>query len=480
MKDMFDCINAEMEALSLNNEETIKIKVVRPWLIQKMKYSSLEDKYEYHTEKDRSDIIFDNILVVEVKSHITVDIEKNNLSDVAQLIKYLAQKNIEWGILSDGYRYILINNKIDGDLQYKIVFDISTQKKAFQKLIKYFSYENIFVNKKTQYFADIAQFKAYSVNEKISKKSWIVYQNLLFNFFDFYCQTHDYRTLSSDKHEPLSQIRVADFLDFINYRMDNRIKGRQISSKETIQNKYSYLFSFLSTLEKYNYIRSHQFQSRNISLQDYEDTPKIKNHNYLSSEKFDQILTYLYNSKNNYRNTAIFLLCAYYGFERSEVNDLRWENINFKTNTITIGNRKRKMTDMLCMCIQELQKAQKSLRRKQEYVFAIYRNGKYSKITPSIINDVFNNLVRIDPDDTTWEAFSPQYVKSCLIKTMFDNGYSIEQIVAEMDMELLQILNYVSIDTIKAVGKVRMNHKSKLPVNPFKETVDRFYAKITA
>ena len=477
---MFDCINAEMESLKYKNEATITSRVIVPLFLYKMGYSSLEYNYQTNVEKDRLDIILDDIFVIEVKSHITVNISKNKLTDVAQLIKYLAQKNIEWGILTDGYRYMLINNKIDGDLQYKIVFDISTQKTAVQKFIKYFSYENIFVNKKTQYFADIAQFKAYSINEGISKKSWIVYQNLLFNFFDFYCQTHDYTTLSSDKHEPLSQIKVTDFFNYIDYRRDSKIKGRRISSKETIQNKYSYLFSFLSTLEKHNYIRSHQFQGRNISLKDYKKTPKIKNHNYLSSEKFDQILTYLYNSKNNYRNIAIFLLCAYYGFERSEVNDLRWEDINFKTNTITIGNRKRKMTDMLCMCIQELQKTQKSLRRKQEYVFAIYRNGKYSKITPSIINDVFNNLVRIDQDDTTWEVFSPQYVKSCLIKTMFDNGYSIEQIVAEMDMELLQILNYVSIDTIKAVGKVRMNQKSKLPVNPFKENVDRFYTQITA
>lgn len=480
MKDMFDCLKSEMESLKLKNEATIKNRVVVPLFLKKIGYSSLQDNYEEYTEKDRSDIILDNIIVIEVKSHITVNIGNKNLTDVAQLIKYLAQKNIEWGILSDGYRYMLINNKIDGDLQYKIVFDISLHNKASQNFIKYFSYENIFVNKKTQYFADIAQFKAYRPKTKTSKNSWVVYQNTLFNFFDFYCQTHDYTTLSSDKHEPLSQIKVTDFFDFINYRMDNEINGRHISSKKTIQAKYSYLFSFLSTLERHNYIRSHHFQGRNISLKDYDNTPKIKNHNYLSSEKFDLILNHLYNSKNNYRNIAIFLLCAYYGFERSEVNDLQWTDINFKTNTITIGNRKCKMTDILSMCIQELQKAQKSLRRKQEYVFAIYRNGKYSKITASIINDVFNNLVRIDPNDTSWEVFSPQYVKSCLIKTMFDNGYSIEQIVAEMDMELLQILNYVPIDTIKAVGKVRLKKKSKLPINPFKENVDSFYAKITA
>lgn len=480
MNNLFHKINKEMETLEVRNEATIKQRVVVPLFLEKIGYHASKSVYEKTLGRDSVDIFIDNKMIVETKAHIKFNEEgKGNLDDLVQIIKYLSEHNMEWGILTDGYRYILVNNKIDGDLPYKIVFDISIHKYALHDYVKYFSYENIFVNKKTQFFADIAQFKAYKAKSSPNDKSWVVYQNTLFNFFDFYCEKHNYTTFSSDKHDPLSQIQIDDFFDFINQRIENEIKGRRVTSKETIKNKYSYIFSFFSTLEKYNYIRCHQFHSRNKSLQDYEKTPKIKDHNYLSPERFDKILYHLYNSKNNYRNLAIFILCAYYGFERSEVNDLKWEDINFEKNTMIVNERKCKIVDALCICFKELHKEPKNRNRKQGYVFISPRSKVYKKITTSTINEVFDKLVRIS-DDSEWEAFSPQYVKSCLIKSMFENGYSIEQIIAEVGIDLTQILNYISMETIRNVGKDRLKKCLKKPVNPFKENIDRFYKNVMA
>lgn len=337
MKKLLKNINDRIEALEVKNEATIRQQVVVPIFLQNMGYDLQKFTYEENYKLEKTDIFIDNKLIVETKAadKLKGNIEQIN-SDLLQLSRYMNNNNIEWGILSNGNRYILLNNKIDGKVSDKVVFDISTKSRSIQEFLKYFSNENIFITQKTQYFADIAQFKVYKADTSPNPYSWIVYKNTLYNFFDYYSQNHDYITLSSDKHEPLSQIQVKDFFEFINIRIKNEIKGKKISSKETVKNKYSYLFSFLSTLEKHNYIRRHNFPDRKTTLLDYEVTPKIKNHNYLSSERFDMILNHLYNSKNNYRNIAIFLLCAYYGLERSEVHELCWEMLTLTTTPLLL------------------------------------------------------------------------------------------------------------------------------------------------
>lgn len=492
MQEIIKNIRHRFSELSSLKEEMIKIHIVLELFMNKLGFNPMCWVYEDPVGKDRADMTYKindkAIFLVETKglskSGKISDLELT-FDDRKQLTEYLNSHpdNITWGLLTNGKRYILFNNNIKGNIDDKVVFDISVDKPKDQPYLKYFSYENLFVNKNTTFFADIAQFKAYRKNADSKDSSWSVYKSTLFNFFDYYAANHQYRSLSPNARECLTRITVEDFLSYMNGKMQEKSKksGKIVSSKTTIENSYSYLSAFFTTLKEMGDIPEHSFKyGREQSLAMYDSKPKIKSENYLTIDRYEKILKYIYTNKNSYRNMTIFLLCAYYGLERSEVNELVWDNVDINKGKFTINDRSYKLDSLLKMCLKNIYAEKVKLKSKHNYVITTYSNKKYRKANSSTINAVFDSFENIDSNDTTWCDFSPQYTRECLIRTMFESGYSLEQLAAYIGVDVTRIISYIPTEIIVSEGTKRLNKGNKRVVHPYKDVVEKFYTKQVA
>lgn len=494
--DLIEKTRNRMSELYNYREENIKIHIVRDLFMKELGYEpnnfSFEEKDDKTANNDRSDMVYiiDKVplLIVETKGqtnhsiHSTPDL--NMKKDLPHLSKYLDSyskngKKASWGILTNGTRYVLMNKDINGTIEEQVVFDISlgsTDAKIDRMYLKYFSYENLFEKRTTQFFADVAQYRIYAKKEN---NSWKQYKSTLYTFFDYYAENnHDYNMKYSNKpHGALSQISVEDFNQYVNAK-----KAKKIESQRTRENKYSYILSFFKTLLDYGYIDRSQFiLDRKRGLSDFNDTPKQKSENHLTAENFQIILNFIYNnSKEKYRDMAVFLLCSYYGLERILVNSLKWNNIDTNKRTMTIENRIYEINDLLNLSLNELQKEKKKNKNRSEYVItASYHDRGCDKVNETTINRWFDKLKKIDADNDMWSDFSPQYVRKCLIFRMFEAGFSIEQIAYYTGLDLIKLANYIPIDVLFDEGKKRLKKGIKQKArHPFESVVNDFYEEI--
>lgn len=485
IKDLVKAIKTEMnkrEQINELNEESIKNHVVVPIFLNVMGYSSNCLSYELKSpdSSDRSDIIYKEedkpVLLIETKGKSN-NKDINIVRDCKQLIDYLNSTNIMWGILTNGTRYVLVNKNIQGTNIEKIVFDISIDKPRERvEWLKYFSHDNLLVNKATNFFADISQFKVFFL-EKRSLSSWELYKSTLYSFFEYYISSgHDYNTIGYNFHEPLTRIRDEDFKSFIN-NYHGFTKGAA-KSKDTINAKYSHFSLFFNLLKQHGYIPDHNLlYSRSLALSDFEETEKVKTKNYLNCACFKTVLCYYYSHRNNYRNILVFLLCAYYGIERSEILTLSWSNIDLQKSTLTINDREYKLNNLSLLCLNKMKRNQSSKAKCGTVIFI--KSGKEIKSANAhTINDIFDSLGKIKDGDINWENFCPKYVKKCLAEQMFSNGFSLEEIIYYLNIKVKSIGDYIQEETIISEGMNRFNSPAKKPKHPFEQTCEEFYLTI--
>ncbi|WP_295067192.1 tyrosine-type recombinase/integrase [Ruminococcus sp.] len=493
MQELIKAVKKRMSELSNLGEENIKNHVVVNVFLKELGYNPENWDYEEAIYEGRADIVYkiknEPLFIVETKGQKkgsqTTNIDLTE-KDMKQLSEYLNSHKpvIDWGLLTNGIRYILLNNSIEGEIPDRIVFDISfdDSHNRDRAYLKYYSYENLFVNKTTQYFADIAQFKSFAKKDgTLDMKNWSVYKSTLFRFFDYYAKQNGYKIISKAPHEILSRIHPEDFIEFVNEKSKNRGFGKRVTSKETVKSNFSYLSSFFKTLSAHSYVNNQNFtQGRDFSLSEVVDTPKKKSDNYVDENTFKEALSYYYSSKTNYRDIAVFLLCAYYGLERSVVHNLKWDSIDLNKRIFRVNEQKCEIIDLLELCFVEIKKQNKGNKNKSKYVFTSRTGSKNEKANASTLNDVFNRLKNIRNNEGFWSFFSPQYVRNCLVYRMFEAGFSLEQIIYFTGIDIKKISNYISSDKIIEEGKKRYRSGMKSNVvHPFKKVVDEFYAYIT-
>ena len=492
MNELIKSIKTKMAELPSLTEENIKTHVVVDLFLNSMGYDPQKWDYECCATSGRADLVYKengkSILAVETKGlsqsvrNPSIDITEQ---DINQLLGYLNDHDVIWGILSNGKRYILINNTIVNQNLDKIVLDISIDKPSDRGYLKYFSYDRIFKDKTASYFADIAQFKAFRRMENASAESWAVYKCALYGFFDYYSANHPYQSVGRNDRKCLENVSVYDFRSYIETKMNDVSSGngRSVSSKRTIQNAYSYISSFFYKMKEMGMISRHGFEDgRDESLSVYEDTPKIKAENHMSVDRFEKAMNYYYKDKNYARNITVFLLCAYYGFERGDVSNLKWDNVDLTDGIIRYNNREYGMNPLIKTLLSQMDQNRKKNKSKLNYVIATMdKSNKLVRANVATVNGIFNSLINIDKTDAVWADFCPQYVRECLIQSMFKNGYSIEQIAAYVGVDAARIINTIPAETIAKEGRKRLKKGNPaLVAHPFEKAAERFYNKIAA
>lgn len=468
--DIIEYIKSLMKSLTRKNEENVKIHVLKP-ILEKLGYDSTSQDYD-HPQFHRKEIA-DISIKIETGTFLYVEAKNAyddlNLDSIVQLSRYLHTKNIEWGIISNGYELILINDKIESlttdEISHKdkVVFHININSNFETQYIEYFSKENIFNTKVTTYFKDIAQYKSYRYSN--NEPSWRCYKGTLFNFFDYYAQ-------KENKYRELKELRIDDFRDFLEYDKNSKSKtGKTVTSVSTFQNKSSHLCSMLNELKKRGKLPNHNFdypRDNIINSIKYENTLKESIH--LNEENVSKIIYFLKNYKGNrLRDLTIFLLCLYIGLERSELHNLTFDMVDFKANTIKIKNRIIPLPNKIINNLNKLEKEYTTLLKvKPKSLFYCYRKGKYKPLSENLFNDIFSKIADIDINTEYWTYFSPQYIRNCLIPQLFKSGYAIEEIGYLTGMDLPYISKLIPYnDLCKNIILNGEHPKRKHPYSKF-------------
>ncbi len=409
-------------------EENIKIHLVRDIFLKSLGYDISLSKCIFEQKKantyaDIVQMVDDNIgLIIETKSYDYIIRDK----DIMQLANYIRNRGVEYGILSNGKEYLLINTNIRTEANFNNdmlknqvvfwfnIFDTKSKKYTHHDFFDLLSIESMFHKKITNYYRDIAQFKA--LKFPVENQSWYSYKSTLYRFFEYYSKV-------SKRYSPgvLENINIFDFEKFIDYK--KQLSNDKFVSDATINNNYSHISSMLNTLTESEFgciNKNHFDKGRGKSLADIVSGFSSKNYQPIDNKTLSQAVDYYLKKDKGIRDLTIFLLCCCYGMERPRIQKLKWSEVRCKTNNIDftdikIEGRILPLNPLLKHCFQQIKKSQENLSLKIDFVFVVPYKGKYSHISTAVINTVFNQLVNIS-DDEKWLKFSPQFVRISLMK----------------------------------------------------------------
>ena len=446
-------------------EENIKINLIRDVFLKRFGYELMDCTYERDSKGKRSDI---SVAVHEGKELFFIETkrgdEKLSYENVNQISEYLNRPGMEWGLITNGKEYMLINAKIDPpkDLnnesyKHKIVFwfdifDLKNKERTNVKYFKYLGYEEIFERRTTTFYRDIAQFKAIAFPN--NDRSWATYKSTLNQFFDFLSK----QRRSKYRKGILEEINQEDFWEFIKAKQDGDGKTRNVTSKRTIENNYSHISSMFNTLRDSGRITRTFFdRGRGYGLEDFAETKIKKSNNYLNTENVKSVIEYYSNKLHGARDNCMFLLCATMGFERPNIIELTWDDVylNRKTPYVEVGIRKLDLSPILISCFGSMYSENKREKIKGNRVFNTMYKGKYRPFSESTINGIFDKIRNIGEEEK-WKYFSPQYVKICLIDVMFREGYSIDEIIFQTGIDVKNICRYINNKDI--IGRQEKAH----------------------
>lgn len=442
------------------NEENIKIHVVSKFL-EILGYDATDFYYEhsmYHKD-GRADIAVKidqmTYLYVEVKASD----KKLDEKEQHQLAQYLHSSGLTWGILTNGKRFILFNDSIITPANPnrplvldKIVFDIDLFNAKDKELIKYFTKESIFETQITNYFREIAKYKALKHPDGIG--NWNVYKSTLYNFFKYYVN-------QQGRFRNLEDIRLDEFEAFLVYEInkkDNK-NGKTVNSAKTLYNKYSHIRAFFQTLK----VRNSGFEEEKNKLisrlqanvvERNSDVSKV-----LTEENIQTILDFYDTRQYALRNKTIFLLCLCFGLERSTIISLTYNSI--KNDKLIIDDRELLLSPKLLELVKDLINENKNKKIKGDSLFYSLYQKKYRPISESTANYTFDILAEINQE---WCILSPKNIRAYLIKELFNSNYSLEEIVYITGADLMSINKLITFNEI--IIKVKSKGK-KNKVHPF-------------
>lgn len=436
------------------SEETIKMLIVKDFL-QTLGYKKEWFKCEEQNMLGKSDIKIippnsNHIIYVETKSKDY----KITKKDYSQLSSYMDSTNTEWGIITNGNHYYLLNKSINGKseerviLEYLLVYKsgFKYSKKQNNINLKYFSYEQIFKKKSTKYFA---YFKEYTIKNRLHSNdiSFKQYQCANFNFFDYL-----------DNNERICDESLLNPTRLKGYFQD--IVSKKQFADSTLINKCNYIVSTLKYLEDCGKLQTKHFNNFNseIFLSDiiteYCDT-NSKEIPPLTYAEANSLLNYYSQNQLSYsRNKLLFKLYLFICPSIETIHNLKIDNFIRKNNTLylKISNYEFELPKTLIDDYNEYIefRCQKNFR----YLFYTFYKQKYNQMPcgtiMSIINDSFNSIPNISEERK--KQLNISTIQKSVMTLMLANGFSIEQISLFTELSVSTIYNYIDSKTFKTIA----------------------------
>lgn len=437
------------------NEGTVRLQVVCNCFLPCFGYDITKVREEAPMGKGFCDLFVqidgENALIVEVKNG------KSDLksTDIEQVKRYADSKRQRFAILTNGYEYVLLDFKIESKprlnghayMTYVVfwfnIFKAKGEGLTELRYLKYLEMKNIYINQKTQFFCDVAQYREWKLAQGITQVSWNTYRCTLYQFFDYYSRKVSYK-------KTYEKIDMDVFDGFIKERK----REKQNSSIKTIEGNLTHLYNMLSEMKKHKKIEYISLSdSRKENLIDYKKTEARKTHTSIKADDVKDIVNFIKTRKNAHRDLVIFLLTVTLGLERSQLLNLQWDNFGEGYRYIRIDDRRIELPKILQECLAVLNADLKKARVKSMKLFHLSESYKYREMKEWNINDVFNNFEQIASDEK-WKDYSPKFVRNCLIKTMYSSGYSLEDIMYITGIEFNNISKLITEEEM-------LQHRSK-------------------
>lgn len=401
-------------------------------------------------------------LIIEVKNGK----KPLEVKDISQAINYAEEEQQRFSILTNGYEYVLLDRNIDANpknhenkLESYIVFWFNIFNPRIKgltelKFFKYLSFENLYENKTTHFYADIARYREWKLEQGMKATSWTAYRCTLYQFFDLYAQENNYKTkYESNGKKCYEKLDIDDFNKFISECK----RHKRNSSIKTIENNFSHIYNMLRELQKHGRINHIILSdSRMLNLSEYEKTEKKKIPTTIKKEDIQLVINFYEKGKDAYRNIVAFLLTISLGLERSQLMELKWGNLDKCLKNIIIDDRKIEVCALLHKYLLLLDREVKAKKSKSQYILQNYSNGKYIKMSESGINEIFDKLKKMT-NDSKWKDYSPKYLRGCLILSLFEADYPLEEILYITGIDLKNISNYITMSQILEKNNKKLN-----------------------
>lgn len=452
------------------NEKTMQNIIVTK-LLDTLGYNKDYFYHEYITDNDgKVDLSVKNIetklpiLYIETKKPNHIFTQK----DYSQIANYLNCSNINWGILTNGKTFILLNNSIDAKAHNKIVLSFNLLYDKYNNEyssplrnnnnLKLFSYEYLIENRKTDYFIYLSNYRNTIKNEH----SYRQYESTVYNFLNYLADYYAYN---------LSYINPDIFKEYIVRNLNSPLAtNRKVIHKETIKNNFSHINSFyrkvIEPLEKRNPFKEvNQTIFLNSILKSHD--LKEKDAKYallLTNEEIKMLLVQCENNRHNLRNTLIVLLFVYAGIDTHEISELKIKDFHEESCALCINNRIIPLPKKLSNLVKLYKDEQKKLKPMPQYLFSCRYYNSYRKISNSNMNAIINDQFKLlNISEERKKILNTSFIKKSLIKSMIYNKIPLQEISKFTGLSLSTLEDYITNEDISNVkfDKILKNHPYK-------------------
>lgn len=414
-------------------------------------WMKFEDKADRRTlSRFEIDDGFGNKVVVEVKRS---DVKLGD-KELNQIVNYINSNNIDWGILTNGYEWVLVNNNIKGDFAQKEVLRINVNVKSGEhsfRHMEYFSHSALFQTKVTHYLTLVTQFKL--THYKGNKQSWITYRTDIMKFITFLMQKH--RIFVN-----MDSVQSYEFVEFFKWfvspnNTSKRTKTKQKGqiSVDTIKGFYARLNTFYSTLKKKGVFNKNPLEMLTpdeIAVSLGEIVSKQLSTQVLAINDSDIHSAYLRlnSSRDNLRNKVILSLVMY-GLGRTEISDLKLSDYRDTHLVVNDGVRVRKipLNHKVREEINQYLHYRKQQRIKSDWFVCKNNGNKLSDKTVS--NEIVNKTAFVDTGITM------EKLQQYILKTMILSSGDLISVSYISGLELKTLAELVSWDEVEQLADAK-------------------------
>lgn len=437
------------------NEANITFHIVKPFL-ETLGYNSSYFKYQERTDsKGVSDILIEypnseKSIIVETKRknfdfyNSNHEFTKEAIDAKDQLIKYLSTLNIEWGILTNGKYYFLINNKLDlpGKDKDCISIELFT-KSPWQHtlsttniLINYFSYDYIFKRNASKLLSYFHLYTIKSLNSD-NKNSYYQYESANFNFFNFLIKQED--TVD------INDLTPKNLKKFFN----SLLKKKPNYKTTTFQNKFNYIKSFVDFLEKEKILTQNPFNV--INMDDFInelnlESKKVSVKPITNEELRILISQFNKNTSEGLRNNLIVRLICYLGLDFTTIINIKEKDIDLEKNKLKINKKNIPLPKSFIYDLKTyIEFRKKDKVKKIPNLFYRQYNNTITPISVWNINDITSKAFKKVTSISNERKHQLTYalIKSSLVKKLYHNGYSLEEISYCTNLNIISVFKYL-------------------------------------
>ncbi|SCI99276.1 Predicted type IV restriction endonuclease [uncultured Clostridium sp.] len=453
------------------NEETIKINIVLK-ILDILGYDPYNFLYEDINLSGKSDIL----ISINTNEKLLIETKRKNYNlkdkDVNQLCNYMTSQNIEWGILTNGNDYLLINKNIFGTSNEKICFRVQLvynklnnqiSKTNNRILFNYLSYENIFIKHSTKY---LCYFKSYTnkLHTDESTTSRKQYFSAILRFINYLTDTN-----SLCDESLLSYISLKKYMYYYANSKDHK--------KDTLINQTNYIVAFLKHLESDGTLHSkyfNNFDARIFVLQlDYsENSNSIEN---LKINEVKLLLNYFNKQKKilSFRNKLLIKLFLFTAPSIEMIKNITLQDIDLKNGFININSIRIKLPNSIYLDLQNYIEERNRENIKTNYLFYTKYRNEYRKMSNTTIittiSDSFNSIAEIS--ESRRKELSLNTLQKSVIYKMLKNNFSIEEISAITGTTIQSISKYIDSSLMKERIK-NLNKNLNSSKHPYHELLE--------